>query len=177
MKEQTLWVEPWGRDSIRVRATPLAEMPLRDWSLLLAKKTSAKISIEPGTAKLVNGKLTASVDANSLWRDDWLYPRRMSPGNSKTIDAEMTGPVTRYARALLELHTLGAGNFSDKDVSETARIFTGWSIDPPAGRIAFRFYPPAHDAKSATLIERLGRGIPGADLEKNYERTHHSGLA
>ena len=38
-KEQILWVEPWGKDSIRVRATTLAEMPLRDWSLLPAEKS------------------------------------------------------------------------------------------------------------------------------------------
>jgi uncharacterized protein (DUF1800 family) len=87
----------------------------------------------------------------------------MSPGNSKTIDAEMTGPVTRYARALLELHTLGAGSFSDKDVSETARIFTGWSIDPPAERLSFRFVPPAHDANDAQV---LGQEFSGRNGEK-----------
>ena len=38
-KEQILWVEPWGKDSIRVRATTLAEMPLRDWSLLPHKNS------------------------------------------------------------------------------------------------------------------------------------------
>ena len=65
LKEQTLWVEPWGKDSIRVRATTLAEMPLRDWSLLPAKKVSAKISIESASAKLANGKLTATIDAKS----------------------------------------------------------------------------------------------------------------
>jgi len=54
LKEQTLWVEPWGRDSIRVRATTLPEMPLRDWSLLPAKNVRAKISIESGLATLVN---------------------------------------------------------------------------------------------------------------------------
>ena len=64
-KEQILWVEPWGKDNFRVRATTLGEMPQRDWSLLPPKKTSAKISLEPGAAKLVNGKLTATVDAKS----------------------------------------------------------------------------------------------------------------
>jgi len=65
VKEQTLWVEPWGKDSIRVRATTLAGMLERDWSLLSAKKSSTKISIAGGVAKLVNGKLTATVDAKS----------------------------------------------------------------------------------------------------------------
>jgi alpha-D-xyloside xylohydrolase len=64
-KEQILWVEPWGKDSIRVRATTLAEMPLRDWSLLPPKKSSAKIKIAGDAATLVNGKLTATIDVKS----------------------------------------------------------------------------------------------------------------
>jgi hypothetical protein len=43
-KEQILWVEPWGKDSIRVRATTLAEMPQRDWSLLPQNKVVAQAS-------------------------------------------------------------------------------------------------------------------------------------
>jgi alpha-D-xyloside xylohydrolase len=65
LKEQILWVEPWGKDSVRVRATTLAEMPLRDWSLLPPNKSSVKISIEKNSARLVNGKLTATIDAKS----------------------------------------------------------------------------------------------------------------
>jgi alpha-D-xyloside xylohydrolase len=64
-KEQTLWVEPWGKDSVRVRATTLAEMPVRDWSLLPPNKSSVKIYIEKKSARLVNGKLTATIDAKS----------------------------------------------------------------------------------------------------------------
>jgi alpha-D-xyloside xylohydrolase len=65
LKEQTLWVEPWGRDSIRVRATVLPEMPLRDWSLLSSKKAPAKSKIEGIQASLMNGRLTATIDAKS----------------------------------------------------------------------------------------------------------------
>ena len=65
LKDQTLWLEPWGKDNIRVRATTLAEMPLHDWSLLPPKKVSAKIVIENNSARLTNGKLTATVDAKS----------------------------------------------------------------------------------------------------------------
>ncbi len=64
-KEQILWLEPWGRDSIRVRATTLAEMPLRDWSLLPPAKSAAKISIAENFARLANGRLSATVDAKS----------------------------------------------------------------------------------------------------------------
>jgi alpha-D-xyloside xylohydrolase len=69
-KEQILWVEPWGRDSIRVRATTLAEMPLRDWSLLPPKKVGQASSLsvpdrQDACATMVNGKLTATIDAKS----------------------------------------------------------------------------------------------------------------
>jgi alpha-D-xyloside xylohydrolase len=66
-KEQTLWVEPWGADTIRVRATVLPEMPLRDWSLRPANPTTANIVIadDAPSASLVNGGLTAVVNAKS----------------------------------------------------------------------------------------------------------------
>jgi hypothetical protein len=63
-QDQMLWVEPWGGDSLRVRATTLAEMPLRDWSLLPAKKSSARVAIEKDSARVVNGKLTRRLTRN-----------------------------------------------------------------------------------------------------------------
>src|SRR5690348_7240666 len=63
--EQIFWVEPWGRDCLRVRVAVLPEMPPRDWSLLPPARTAAKISVEPDQARIVNGKLTATVDAKS----------------------------------------------------------------------------------------------------------------
>jgi uncharacterized protein (DUF1800 family) len=54
------------------------------------------------------------------------------------------GPNENYARELLELHTLGVdGGYSETDIKETARVFTGWTIEQPA---AFRFEPLMHDA-------------------------------
>ena len=44
--QQTLWVEPWGPDCIRVRATVLPEMPERDWSLLPARPAAPKIPLK-----------------------------------------------------------------------------------------------------------------------------------
>jgi len=64
-KDQTLWVEPWGPDSIRVRATVLPEMPQRDWSLLPARESAAEIFIDHEMAVLVNGSLRATVDGRS----------------------------------------------------------------------------------------------------------------
>ncbi len=61
-QDQRLWVEPWGPDCFRVRATVLPEMPLRDWSLIKPGATTVEISIGSGGARMVNGRLTAKVD-------------------------------------------------------------------------------------------------------------------
>lgn len=49
-----------------------------------------------------------------------------------------SGPNENYARELMELHTLGVdGGYTEDDVKEAARVFTGWSIRPP-GQFVFR---------------------------------------
>jgi uncharacterized protein (DUF1800 family) len=63
-----------------------------------------------------------------------------------------------YARELMELHTLGVeGGYTQKDVQEVARCFTGWTIDRPFQGGGFVFRPWMHDAGSKTI---LGVTIP-----------------
>jgi uncharacterized protein (DUF1800 family) len=51
-----------------------------------------------------------------------------------------------YARELLELHTLGVdGGYTQQDVINVARIFTGWSIRRPQDGADFEFHDWAHD--------------------------------
>jgi uncharacterized protein (DUF1800 family) len=51
-----------------------------------------------------------------------------------------------YARELLELHTLGVdGGYTQEDVREVARVFTGWSLNRPRLAPAFVFRADAHD--------------------------------
>lgn len=60
------------------------------------------------------------------------------------------GPNENYARELLELHTLGVdGGYTEDDIKETARIFTGWTIRQPAD---FYFSPLAHDTGSKSAF-------------------------
>ena len=68
-----------------------------------------------------------------------------------------------YARELMELHTLGVeGGYTQKDVTEVARAFTGWTIDRPRGGGGFRFEPRLHDdgAKIGTRPSAEGRRRP-----------------
>ena len=66
-----------------------------------------------------------------------------------------------YARELLELHTLGVdGGYTQQDVREVARAFTGWTIEPREGEFVFR--PAAHDREAKTVLGkqlRANRGI------------------
>ena len=61
-----------------------------------------------------------------------------------------------YAREIMELHTLGVdGGYSQQDVQEVARCFTGWGYDRLTG--TFQFHPRQHD-NGAKVV--LGHPIP-----------------
>lgn len=62
LRGQTLWIEPWGADAIRVRATLRSEMPQPEWSLLSPEPVSVTIATDENEARLVNGRLSATVD-------------------------------------------------------------------------------------------------------------------
>lgn len=59
---QTVWIEAWGRDSLRVRASVLAEMPELDWSLLPPGETDVEIELGEKCARISNGRLAATID-------------------------------------------------------------------------------------------------------------------
>lgn len=75
--------------------------------------------------------------------------------------ARARGLNENYARELMELHTLGVdGGYTQRDVTELARMLTGWGINARAGRgDAFEFDPRRHDNGSKTW---LGQTVPGA---------------
>ncbi len=76
-----------------------------------------------------------------------------------------------YARELMELHTLGVeGGYSQKDVQEVARVFTGWTIDQPRGGGRFVFRPQMHDAGSKTILGQTISGHDGVDGMREGER-------
>ena len=58
-----------------------------------------------------------------------------------------------YARELMELHTLGVdGGYTQKDVQEVARVFTGWTIDQPRAGGNFVFRPQMHDQDEKLVL-------------------------
>ena len=77
-----------------------------------------------------------------------------------------------YARELLELHTLGVdGGYTQKDVTELARVLTGWSIRrPQEGDVSFMFRPRLHDRGAK---EVLGVRFPAGGGIDEGERMIH----
>jgi uncharacterized protein (DUF1800 family) len=64
-----------------------------------------------------------------------------------------SGLNENYGRELMELHTLSVnGGYTQKDVTEVAKVFTGWTIDPPQKGSAFRFDPRIHEPGTKTVI-------------------------
>ncbi len=65
-----------------------------------------------------------------------------------------------YARELMELHTLGVdGGYTQKDVTEVARAFTGWTIANPRQGGGFTFEPRMHDTGPKTVLgQRITAG-------------------
>ncbi|MDR3391921.1 MAG: DUF1800 domain-containing protein [Sulfuriferula sp.] len=63
-------------------------------------------------------------------------------------------PNENFAREVMELFTLGIGNYTEQDVREAARAFTGWSLDRDTG--AFLNRPFQHDNGIKTVLGQTG---------------------
>lgn len=62
-------------------------------------------------------------------------------------------PNENFAREVMELFTLGIGNYSEEDIKEAARAFTGWGIDRD-GEYVFR--QQIHDIGKKTILRQSG---------------------
>jgi len=72
--------------------------------------------------------------------------RPSAPANPQKSKKQERGLNENYGRELMELHTLGVdGGYTQKDVTEVARCFTGWSIEKPREIAVFKFDEKLHD--------------------------------
>jgi uncharacterized protein (DUF1800 family) len=100
---------------------------------------------------------TAKSPAMLFYLDNWLsvgpdsaralgvgpFGNRYPPRNKAKRN---NGLNENYGRELLELHTLSVnGGYSQRDVTEVAKVFTGWTIDTPAQGGGFKFDPRMHE--------------------------------
>jgi uncharacterized protein (DUF1800 family) len=119
---------------------------------------------------------TAKSPAMLFYLDNWQSVGPNTPQPLRGGNAQRRGLNENYGRELLELHTLGVdGGYTQKDVTEAARCFTGWSINQPQRGGAFQFAPRLHDRGEKIF---LGATIPAGggieDGEKVLDIVAHS---
>ncbi len=75
------------------------------------------------------------------------------PANTQNAKKQQRGLNENYGRELMELHTLGVdGGYTQKDVTEVARCFTGWSIEKPREIAVFKFDEKLHDPDAKVVL-------------------------
>jgi uncharacterized protein (DUF1800 family) len=95
---------------------------------------------------------------------------------------QASAPNENYARELMELHTLGVdGGYTETDVKEVARCFTGWSIRFPGDTGGpygtFVYIPAIHDNDAKVVLQNTisaGGGQSDADQVLDILATHPS---
>jgi uncharacterized protein (DUF1800 family) len=132
------WHNHFATSIEKVRSAPL----MRDQNVLLREHALGRF----GTLAQEIGKDPAML----VWLDS----------NSNVKGA----PNENYARELMELFCLGVGNYTEKDVREAARAFTGWhttSRPEPGDRTrtkpVFVFQPALHDDGEKTVLRKAGQ--------------------
>ncbi len=81
-------------------------------------------------------------------------PRPQQPTAQKQNQQKArSGLNENYARELMELHTLGvSGGYTQRDVTEVARVFTGWTLDQPQQGGGFLFRPRLHEPGDKVVL-------------------------
>ncbi len=95
--------------------------------------------------------------------DDLVLAVAQDPAMMRWLDTARSSkadPNENFAREMFELFVLGHGHYSEADVREAARAFTGWRWTPATG---FRVLARQHDDGSKTVLGRTGN-LSGEDV-------------
>ena len=105
-------------------------------------------------------RATARHPAMLFYLDNWLSARPGFTPVAGPAAGRRMGLNENYARELMELHTLGVdGGYTQRDVTEVARAFTGWTIDRPRAAATYLFRASMHDRGDKTVLgQRLQHG-------------------
>lgn len=179
-------IQRWWLTRMSYTARPLEERMTYIWHGLLTSQLS---QIGPQRAKWM-------VTQNELYRahalgryDDLLQAASKDPAMMtylNTVESSKDHPNENYPRELMELFSMGEGNYTEDDVRQSARAFTGWRLtapnreQPPAGlsekerdewlnqmwaayEPAWRLAPGQHDNGSKTFLGKTGN-FDGTDI-------------
>ncbi|THV61934.1 DUF1800 domain-containing protein [Chryseobacterium candidae] len=111
-----------------------------------------------------NKQLLNTIRKNALGSfKDLLFEVSQSPAMLNFLNNQQNKkdhPNENFAREVMELFTMGRGNYTEKDVREGARAFTGWSYDKEGN---FKERKNLHDEGSKTFLGKTGN-FDGSDV-------------
>ena len=122
---------------------------------------------------------TAHSPAMLFYLDNWRSSvSRPYPAKGDKPAGVDGGFNENYARELMELHTLGVdGGYTQRDVQEVARCFSGWTIQKPNEQGLFVYRPGFHDDGEKTVLGRkilAGGGYADGERVLDILATHPS---
>ncbi|BAP30532.1 uncharacterized protein CHSO_1495 [Chryseobacterium sp. StRB126] len=110
-----------------------------------------------------NRQLLNTIRKNALGNfKDLLFEVSQSPAMLNFLNNQQNKkdhPNENFAREVMELFTMGRGNYTEKDVREGARAFTGWSYDKEGN---FQERKNQHDEGTKTFLGKTGN-FTGSD--------------
>jgi uncharacterized protein (DUF1800 family) len=160
---QSAAIQGWWLQRMVESARPLEEKMTLFWHGLL---TSGLDKSGPQQMFAQNQLFRSMALANF---DDLLKAVSKDPAMMVYLDTETNRvgrPNENYARELMELFTTGIGHYTEDDVRESARSFTGWVLrgDPrPRYATSSVFVPRFHDPGSKTFLGKTGN-FTGDDI-------------
>jgi len=117
------------------------------------------LSADPRAA----GRMAAERAARQWRRGGFGRPWPPRAPQQQQAKKNVRGLNENYGRELMELHTLGVdGGYTQKDVTEVARCFTGWTIDKPREYADFKFDERLHDPDPKVV---LGKNIHAGGMK------------
>ncbi len=163
----------YSRSLVMIRSDqPFAERMVRFWSNHFTVSGSGRKVVGPMSVSYETDVIRPHIFSNfeDMLLDVVQHPamlmyldNHISAGpNSHLGQKRKRGLNENLAREIMELHTLGVnGGYTQKDVTEFAKILTGWSIDgmyrkaPPSNyKSGFQFKPWLHEPGPKTILNR-----------------------
>ena len=142
----------WWLDRMLQTPNPLVERMVYFWHNHFTSAIEGGIT--PAMIVAQNDLFRANALGNfadlthQVWRDPAMLVYLNGNQNRKQH------PNENFARELMELFTLGVGNYTEQDVRESARAFTGWVLTRSADQVTF--VERLHDERSKTFLARTG---------------------
>jgi uncharacterized protein (DUF1800 family) len=150
--ERTMELRDWWVGNMLQTETPLAEKMTLFWHNHFATSQQKVRIAHLVYAQNMLFRKQALGNFGTLLRELSRDPAMLIYLDS--VNSKKEAPNENFAREVMELFSLGEGNYTEKDIKEAARAFTGWSVDRESGKYMFR--RGAHDFGKKTIFGKTG---------------------